>query len=76
VPAGGFFIWVSLPEGLRASELLPAAAAAGVSFVPAVRSHLDGYDGGLRLAFTLYGSEPLAAAAARLSAAIQTALRT
>jgi 2-aminoadipate transaminase len=75
VPAGGFFIWVSLPEGLRADELLPAAEAAGVSFVPAARSHLDGYDGGLRLAFTLYDTERLGAAAARLGTTIGSALR-
>jgi DNA-binding transcriptional MocR family regulator len=75
-PAGGFFIWVSLPAGLRASELLPAAEAAGVSFVPAARSHLDGYDGGLRLAFTLYESEQLTEAAARLGETIAAALRT
>ena len=73
MPAGGFFIWVSLPEGLRAGELLPVAEAAGVSFVPAARSHLDGYDGGLRLAFTLYESGLLAEAAARLGKAIRTA---
>ncbi len=76
VPAGGFFIWVTLPDGLRASALLPAAAAAGVSFVPAARSHLDGYDGGLRLAFTLYPPEQLAEAARRLGAAIAAALRS
>ncbi len=75
VPAGGFFIWVSLPEGLRAGELLPAAEAAGVSFVPAARSHLDGYDGGLRLAFTLYGADELAVAATRLGTAIAAAAR-
>jgi 2-aminoadipate transaminase len=74
-PHGGFFVWVSLPEGLRAVDLLPAAEAAGVSYVPAARSHLDGYDGGLRLAFTLYGIEPLAAAAARLADVIGAALR-
>lgn len=74
-PNGGFFIWVALPAGLRAGELLPAAEAAGVSYVPAARSHLDGYDGGLRLAFTLYGIEPLAEAAARLGDTIGAALR-
>jgi 2-aminoadipate transaminase len=75
VPAGGFFIWVSLPAGLRASALLPAAEAAGVSFVPAARSHLDGHDGGLRLAFTLYPPEQLAEAARRLGETIGVALR-
>jgi DNA-binding transcriptional MocR family regulator len=75
VPAGGFFIWVTLPDGLQAAELLPAAEAAGVSFVPAANSHLDGYDGGLRLAFTLYGIEQLVEAAARLGETIAAALR-
>jgi 2-aminoadipate transaminase len=74
-PAGGFFVWVALPAGLRAAELLPAAEAAGVSYVPAERSHLDGFDGGLRLAFTLYGIAPLAEAAARLGDTIGVALR-
>ena len=76
VPAGGFFIWVSLPAGLRASALLPAAEAAGMSFVPAARSHLDGHDGGLRLAFTLYPPEQLAEAARRLGETIGAALRS
>jgi DNA-binding transcriptional MocR family regulator len=76
VPAGGFFIWVSLPAGLRAAALLPAAEAAGVSFVPASRCHLDSYDGGLRLAFTLYTPRQLAEAARRLGETIGTALRS
>ena len=75
VPAGGFFIWVSLPAGLQAGTLLPAAEAAGMSFVPAARSHFDGFDGGLRLAFTLYPPEQLAEAARRLGEAIGAALR-
>jgi len=41
--------------------------------VPAARSHLDGFDGGLRLAFTLYDEATLAEAALRLGAAIRTA---
>jgi 2-aminoadipate transaminase len=73
VPRGGFFIWVSLPDGVRASDLLPVAETAGVSFVPAARSHLDGYDGGLRLAFTLYPADELAEGAKRLGRAIAAA---
>ncbi len=34
VPQGGFFTWVTLPEGLDAVELLPAARAAGVDYIP------------------------------------------
>ena len=73
-PDGGFFVWVRLPDGASASALLPAAEAAGVSFVPAARSHLDGFDGGLRLAFTLYGPDDLAEAARRLGAALHAAI--
>lgn len=74
VPGGGFFVWVSLPEGLCASKLLPTAEAAGVSFVPAARSHLDGADAGLRLAFTMYDEETLAEGVRRLCAVLEAAL--
>ncbi len=33
-PAGGFFVWVELPAGLDAEELLPAAAEEGVTYLP------------------------------------------
>jgi 2-aminoadipate transaminase len=33
-PEGGLFLWVTLPEGVGAAELLPAALAAKVAFVP------------------------------------------
>ena len=33
-PGGGFFIWVTLPEGMDAGALLPAARAAGVDYLP------------------------------------------
>jgi len=74
-PHGGFFVWLDLPEGLRAGDLLPAAEAAGVSYVPGARSHLDGHDAGLRLAFCLYDEERLTEAATRLGRAISAALR-
>jgi 2-aminoadipate transaminase len=32
-PGGGFFVWVTLPEGLNAVELLPTAAANGVAYL-------------------------------------------
>jgi 2-aminoadipate transaminase len=33
-PDGGLFLWITLPEGVDAAELLPAALAAKVAFVP------------------------------------------
>jgi len=73
VPAGGFFVWVTLPDGLDAAELLPRAEAAGVSYLPGARFHLEDGRGtnALRLAFSLYGPEELAEAARRLGEAIK-----
>ena len=52
-PGGGMFLWLTLPEGVSARELLPAAVAAGVTFVPGTAFHADGGgDRSLRLNFT------------------------
>jgi len=75
VPGGGFFIWVTLPEGLTATDLLPLALQRGVSFLPAARSMLDGGDSALRLAFSFYPPDQLAEGARRLGGAL-TALST
>ncbi|GAA0380470.1 PLP-dependent aminotransferase family protein [Streptomyces blastmyceticus] len=42
IPDGGFFIWVTLPDGTDSRELLPRALAAGVAFVPGTAFHADG----------------------------------
>jgi GntR family transcriptional regulator/MocR family aminotransferase len=34
VPQGGLFVWVRLPGGVSATELLPRACRAGVAFMP------------------------------------------
>lgn len=34
VPSGGMFLWLELPEGIEAAELLPFAIEEGVAFVP------------------------------------------
>ncbi len=72
LPAGGFFIWVRLPEGRDAAALLPRAVAAGVGYAPGQRFHLDG--GGerfLRLAFGLYEEAELTEAARRLGTVLR-----
>ncbi len=70
LPAGGFFVWLELPEGADASALLPVAEACGVSFAPGARFCLEGGERLLRLAFSLYGEEALREGARRLAAAI------
>lgn len=73
-PAGGFFIWLRLPEGLAATRLLPHAERHKVSFVPGASFSTDGEDACVRLAFSLYAEDALAEGAGRLAAAIGDAV--
>lgn len=71
--SGGFFAWVTLPDGLTAARVTPFAEAAGVSLVAGSRSSVGGNDGGLRLCFTMYPPDQLREGAARLGRAIAEA---
>lgn len=74
-PEGGFFLWVTLPEGGDARRLLVEAGREGVAYVPGDAFHVDG--GGqrsLRLAYSQAAPERLAEAAGRLGRAIRTHL--
>jgi 2-aminoadipate transaminase len=73
VPAGGFFLWVTLPEGLTATALLPVAERHRVGFAPGHRFCVDGDDSSLRLAFSLYDEANLAEGGRRLGAAVAEA---
>ncbi len=74
VPSGGFFLWLTLPPGLLASDLLPAAERHGVAFAPGRRFCTDGDDRSLRLAFSLYDEASLAEGGRRLAVAITEAV--
>jgi 2-aminoadipate transaminase len=70
-PGGGFFVWLTVPAGVRSADLLPLTEQAGVSFLPGERFFLDG--GGarqLRLSFSLYPPKTLVEAMKLLSAAL------
>jgi 2-aminoadipate transaminase len=49
-PEGGYFLWLDLPEGADATELLGRAVAAGVTFVPG--PDFGGESNSARLAFS------------------------
>ena len=51
-PAGGFFMWLTLPEGLSADALFDEAAAAGVAYVKGSDCFLSGGERTLRLAYS------------------------
>ena len=71
-PGGGYFVWVELPKGITADELLPVAAARGMAFLPGHRFFLDrgAAPGALRLAFSMHPGEALEEATALLGAAV------
>jgi DNA-binding transcriptional MocR family regulator len=75
-PQGGFFVWLHLPGGTDCVALLPAAEAAGVSYVPGVRFHTDGHGQNYcRLNFTMVSVEDLEEGARRLGAVLHSAIR-
>ncbi len=52
-PRGGFFIWLELPEGLDAEELLESAVEAGVAYVPGAPFYVSGDGPPARVASTV-----------------------
>ena len=42
-PEGGFFVWVTLPDGLDAQAMLPRAVSARVAYVPGTAFYADGF---------------------------------
>ncbi len=43
VPGGGFYVWLTLPEGLDAKAMLPRAVTARVAYVPGTAFYADGF---------------------------------
>jgi 2-aminoadipate transaminase len=52
VPQGGYFMWVTLPEGTDVHALFQAAAERGVSFVKGTDFLLEGGENTLRIAYS------------------------
>jgi len=73
-PEGGFFLWVTLPEGMNADRLLEEAMREKVMFVPGSCYFANFTNGGgessLRLNFSAYGEEKLTRGIERLARAI------
>jgi 2-aminoadipate transaminase len=74
-PDGGMFLWVRLPEGMNAVELLPQAVDKGVAFVPGAAFYADHADPRtLRLSFVTASEEEIHIGIAALAQAIREAL--
>ncbi len=74
-PAGGMFLWVRLPEGMNAIDLLPKAVERNVAFVPGWAFYADNADPRtLRLSFVTPSVEQIHTGIAALAAAIREQL--
>lgn len=74
-PQGGLFIWVRLPDGLSADDLVPLAAAQGVGFVPGSQLYpAERAQPYLRLNFALHTPETIEAGVRRLGRAVDLLL--
>jgi DNA-binding transcriptional MocR family regulator len=74
-PEGGFFVWVTLPEGVDTYPLLHKAIDAGVVFIPgAAFTPSDEPSNKLRLAFSAVPPDAIREGVRRLAAVLQEAL--
>ncbi|WP_051427492.1 PLP-dependent aminotransferase family protein [Arthrobacter sp. H20] len=74
-PDGGFFVWVTLPEGIDTYPLLYKAIEAGVVFIPgAAFTPSDEPSNKLRLAFSAVSSEDIVRGVGRLAPILQEAI--
>jgi 2-aminoadipate transaminase len=74
-PAGGLFVWLTLPEGMDAEKLLEAAVAEGVAYVAGGPFHVDG--GGentMRLTFAKEDAPTIVEGVKRLGKVVRAAV--
>jgi 2-aminoadipate transaminase len=74
-PTGGFLTWLTLPEELDTLAMRPAAAAAGVAYVPGPPFHVgDRGRNAMRLSFSHLTEAELETAVERLAGVVRGAL--
>lgn len=74
-PRGGFFVWVTLPEGLDAQAMLPRAVSARVAYVPGPAFYTDGLGSrNMRVSFCFPTPERIIEGTRRLGEVIEDEL--
>lgn len=74
-PAGGFFVWMTLPEGLDSKAILPRAVAERVAFVPGTGFYSDGSGSrNMRLSYCYPEPDRIREGVRRLAGVIQQEL--
>ena len=75
-PKGGMFLWVVLPEGMNATELLKRAVESKVAFVPGAAFHpRGGGENTMRINFSYSSPETIREGVARLAATLKESIR-
>jgi len=74
-PDGGFYVWVTLPEGFDAAAMLPRAVTARVAYVPGTAFYADGLGSRqLRLSYCFPTSERIVEGVRRLATVLDSEL--
>ncbi len=72
VPAGGFYVWLTLPPGLDSQAMLPRAVTARVAYVPGTAFYADGFGTRhLRLSYCFPTPERIVEGTRRLGRVLQ-----
>jgi 2-aminoadipate transaminase len=75
IPAGGFYSWLTLPNGLDATSMLPRAVAALVAYVPGTGFYVDGQGRqNLRLSYCYPEPERIREGVRRLATVVEAEL--
>jgi DNA-binding transcriptional MocR family regulator len=71
-PRGGFFVWVTLPEGIDAKAMSPRAVTARVAYVPGTAFYADGFGSQcMRLSYCLPPPDRIREGIRRLAAVVE-----
>lgn len=74
-PEGGFFLWLTLPEGIDTQELFPIALREGVAYIPGPAFSASGrFANALRVAFSATSGERTELGVARLRRSVEAYL--
>ncbi len=77
VPDGGFYVWVTLPEGLDSKSMLPRAVTARVAYVPGTAFYFDGSGADhIRLSYCYPTPERIREGVRRLAGVIDAEVET
>ncbi|MGH8918758.1 MAG: PLP-dependent aminotransferase family protein, partial [Actinomycetes bacterium] len=72
-PAGGFYVWLRLPDGINAKAMLPRAISSRVAYVPGTGFYADGSGGQhARLCYSFPDPDRIGEGVRRLASVIET----